>query len=189
MRPHLRMLKAKIWIHKHNCLFLCLLFLLFLSFIHTCNCPSDTCTHHLTQSAVSKNSPCIRGKSSTHLELGEQEIVKKNIANTQITTLEHIVEYEDLDASHYSLKCDFIANATPFLCQLGVMQYVSSLTHIMWMISIFILYILSRNQTQMVIWQDRGSYSMQCFCICKEETIFVLCGFFTNKKSISVINS
>lgn len=77
-----------------------------------------------TQSAVSKNSPCIRGKSSTHLELGDQEVVIKHTKHTQITTLEHIVEYEGLDAPHYSLKYDFMAIATPFLCQLGVMQHV-----------------------------------------------------------------
>lgn len=77
-----------------------------------------------TQSAVSKNSPCIRGKSSTHLEPGKQEIVLKHTKHTQITTLEHIVEYEGLAAPHYSLKYDFIAIVMHFLCQLGVMQHV-----------------------------------------------------------------
>jgi len=47
-----------------------------------------------TQSAVSKKinkkSPCIRGKSSTHLELGEQEIVIKHTKHSRITTLEHM---------------------------------------------------------------------------------------------------
>lgn len=84
------MLKAKIWINKHNCLFLCLLFLLFLSFIHTCNCPSDTCIHHLTHKVLLVKIHPVSGENLPHIwSWGSRKLSKKHSKHTNHNTGAH----------------------------------------------------------------------------------------------------